>query len=99
MINQTGGLNSTVQSERIYRENSTSQTGQRRSSREQDSSRQPSPGTDTVSLSAEAMARLRAVPSSGAANEAREEERSASETGSEEARREQQRSESIDIRV
>lgn len=96
MIDQTSGLNSTIQSERIYRENSTGQTGQRRSSREQDPSRQPPPGADTVSLSAEAIARLKAVPPTGAATEAQE--NPDSENGSEEAR-EQQRSESIDIRV
>lgn len=96
MIDQTGGLNSTVQSERIYRENSTNQTGKRRSSREQDSSRQPSPGTDTVSLSSEAIARLKAVSPSGADSEAQE--KPESETASKEAR-ERPRSESIDIRV
>jgi hypothetical protein len=98
MIDQTAGLNSTTQSERIYRENSTGQTGQRRSSREQDPDQQPSPGTDTVSLSAEAIARLRAVPPAGAANEAQES--TASETRDEDAQEQQQRRyESIDIRV
>jgi len=96
MIDRTGALNTTVQNERINRESGTSQTGQRRSSREEEPSRQESPGADTVSLSAEAIARLRAVPPSGAANETQES--SASETGSENAR-EQPRPGSIDIRV
>lgn len=96
MIDQTSGLNSTVQSERIYRENSTSQTGPRRSSREEEPSRQASPGTDTVSLSAEAIARLRTVSPSGAASETQEGPES--ETGSENVR-EQPRPGSIDIRV
>lgn len=95
MIEQTGGLNSTIQSERLYRENSTTGTDTQQPSREQEVA-QESRVTDTVSLSAEALSRPRNVPQAGAASELQES--SASETSSEDAQ-EQQRAGTIDIRV
>lgn len=97
MIDQTSGLNSTIQSGLLYRNNSTTQTNEKQPSSEQDVARQSSQsGGDTVSLSAQAIAQYRNVAPTGAANEAQESP--ASENATEDAS-EPKRAGSIDIKA
>lgn len=95
MINETGGLKSAIDSERLYRENSATETSRRQSAGDQDVN-QESSGADTVSLSAEAIARFRNVPPTAAASELQESP--ADESGTEDTG-EPQRFGTIDIRV
>ncbi len=95
MIDQTSGLNSTIQSDRLYRDNSVGQTDRREPAPEQDVNSEPR-NSDTVSLSAEAIALFRDVPPTSAASEVQESQ--ASDTDNGEAS-EFERAGSIDIRV
>ncbi len=97
MINETGGLGSTIQNERLYRESSTTETTSPKPEQQPEASQQQQT-TDTVSLSAEAIAQSRNVPPTGAANEVPVSLSEASE-GSAEERGEPRRAGTIDIQA
>jgi len=96
MIDQTGGLGSTIQNGSVYRDSSVGQTSARQTSREkqptQDTTQQT---TDTVSLSAEAVALARNVAPAAASSEAQESP--GSETPAENAQETPRRYGSINI--
>lgn len=95
MIDQTSGLSSTVQNDRLYRDNSVSQAERRQPVPEQNVNSEQQ-NSDTVSLSAEAIALFRDVPPTGASSEVQESP--APEVGNGETS-DFQRAGSIDIRV
>jgi len=96
MIEQTGGLGSTAQNGNVYRDNAVSPASPRRSPREQQVTQDtPQQTTDTVSLSAEAVALARNVAPAAAASEAQESP--ASETPAENAQETPQRYGSINV--
>jgi hypothetical protein len=97
MINETGGLGSTIQNERLFRENNVTETEPRKPEQQPEASQQQQT-TDTVSLSAEAIAQSRNVPPTGAANEVPVSLSESSESPAEESG-EQRRPGTIDIQA
>jgi hypothetical protein len=97
MINETGGLGSTIQNERLFRENNVTETEPRKTDQQPESSQQKQTN-DTVSLSAEAIAQSRNVPPTGAANEVPVSLSESSESPAEESG-EQRRPGTIDIQA
>ena len=67
MIGETGGVTTTINSERIFRENSGEETRRREGEGEVT---EQAASSDTVSISAEAIALARNVPPAGEASEA-----------------------------
>jgi hypothetical protein len=97
MINETGGLGSTIQNERLIRESSTAETAPRKSEQQPEATSQQQT-SDTVSLSAEAIAQSRNVAPTGAANEVPVSLSESSESPAEESG-EQRRPGTIDIQA
>ena len=97
MIGQTGGPGSTILNEQqVYRDNAATSTTTRRAPREQEVT-QDTQTSDTVTLSAEAVALARNVPPAAATSEAQE--TPASETPVENAQEAQLRFGGIDIQA
>jgi len=71
MIEQTGGLGSTIQNERLYRDNAVTETGRQQPPPESEATDE-SRVSDTVTLSAEAVALARNLVPAAAAGEAQE---------------------------
>jgi len=94
MIEQTGGLGSTIQNERLYRDNAVPETGRQQPSPEPEVAEE-SQFSDTVTLSAEAVALARNVAPAAAASETTEAPASAAAADNAPS----QRPGSIDIRI
>jgi len=96
MIGQTGGLNSTIQNEQVYRDNAATSTTTRRAPREQEVTQDTQTG-DTVTISPEAVALARNVAPAAAASEAQESP--AAETPTENVQEQYQYAGTIDIQA
>ncbi|WP_136805242.1 hypothetical protein [Desulfosediminicola flagellatus] len=103
MIEETGGLSSSILTEQLLRQSGTNQTSERQSERPQETSQeQTPPPSDTVTISAEAATlatAAQAVSETSEVNENPAEEQQELQPSADEQSSDRQRPGTIDIRV